>query len=205
MEYRSAITLKPFDTIDIPGIGPKQIGAIDQVDHDRYRIRLDEKFVESVVIDVVTQSAPEQRSPERHEGPWEISGDRSDFRAALRAMIDLDGPTNTVIQTELGVGTVGMLIEALEAAGAKIATLAEGAGVPPKFAEADTLIVHDAGSLDAGLAERVSEIAEERTLRGHALPNLKRVILIYPGYGETLPETAVLIEGSRFPTIGLVR
>lgn len=220
MEYRSALTLKPFDTIEIPGIGTKQIGAIEQIRENRYRIRLEEKFVESIVIDVLTQSAPEQRTPERHEGPWQDDPDSSAFRAGLRAMIDLDGPTNTVIQTQLGVGSIAMLTETLHAAGAKwlsvlgpndIAELetpvAGGEGVLPTEAlsAADTLLVHDAGRLSDDLAALLSEIAEERTLRGLALPNLKRVILVYPGYGDTLPKTAVPIDGSRFRTIELIR
>ncbi|MFJ2662633.1 hypothetical protein [Arthrobacter koreensis] len=69
MEFRSSLTLKPFDVITLPGIGTKTVGSITQTGHDRYQLRLDEKFVESVTIDVRISNG-EQRSPERHEGPW---------------------------------------------------------------------------------------------------------------------------------------
>lgn len=75
MELRSAITLKPGDLLSIPGIGTKQIRAIDQVRHDRYRIKLDEKFKESVEISIVIGNG-EHRSPERHDGPWDENADR---------------------------------------------------------------------------------------------------------------------------------
>lgn len=75
MEHRSALTLKPGDLIDIPGLGTKTIGAVHQIRHDRYQIRLDEKFVESVKIDVVVNDG-EPRSPERHDGAWPGTGGR---------------------------------------------------------------------------------------------------------------------------------
>lgn len=75
MEHRSALTLKSGDLISIPGLGTKVIGAIHQVSHDRYQIRLDEKFVESVRIEIVVNDG-EHRSPERHDGPWPATGDR---------------------------------------------------------------------------------------------------------------------------------
>lgn len=68
MEFRTALTLKPFDTITIPGLGMKVVGAINQTGHDRYQLRLDEKFVESVTVDVVIGNG-EQRSPELHDAP----------------------------------------------------------------------------------------------------------------------------------------
>jgi hypothetical protein len=68
MEHRSAVTLKAGDLISIPGLGTKTIGVINQVDHDRYLIRLDEKFAESVDVDIVIANG-EHRSPERHDGP----------------------------------------------------------------------------------------------------------------------------------------
>jgi hypothetical protein len=67
MNYRSAITLKHGDVISVPGIGTKIIGAIDQIRHDRYRLRLEEKFVAAVEVDVVI-STGEHRSPERPDG-----------------------------------------------------------------------------------------------------------------------------------------
>jgi hypothetical protein len=69
MEHRSALTLKAGDLITVPGLGTKTIGAINQVRHDRYQLRLDEKFVESVTADIVITNG-EHRSPERHDGPW---------------------------------------------------------------------------------------------------------------------------------------
>jgi hypothetical protein len=69
MEHRSAVTLKAGDLISFPGIGTKVIGAVNQVHHDRYEIRLDEKFAESVNVDIVITNG-EHRSPERHDGPW---------------------------------------------------------------------------------------------------------------------------------------
>lgn len=71
MEYCSALTLKPFDTITIPGLGTKRIGAIHQTGDYEYQLRLDGKFVASVTVDVPIAS-DEQRSPERHEGPWHV-------------------------------------------------------------------------------------------------------------------------------------
>lgn len=73
MEHRSAITLKPFDVISIPGLGTKIIGAIHQTSHYRYQIRLDEKFTESVTVEVDISNG-EQRTPERHDGPWRPAG-----------------------------------------------------------------------------------------------------------------------------------
>jgi hypothetical protein len=66
MEYRSALTLKAGDLITVPGLGTKRIGAINQVSHDRYQLRLDQKFTESVDVDIVITNG-EQRSPERHD------------------------------------------------------------------------------------------------------------------------------------------
>lgn len=66
MEYRSAITLMTGDVISIPGLGEKHIGAIHQSNHDRYQLRLDEKFVESVTVDVFITNG-EHRSPERRD------------------------------------------------------------------------------------------------------------------------------------------
>lgn len=75
MEFRSAITLKRGDVITIPGIGARMITAIDQIRHDRYTIKLDEKFKESVEINIVIGNG-EHRSPERHDGPWDENADR---------------------------------------------------------------------------------------------------------------------------------
>lgn len=63
MEYRSAITLKAGDLIPVPGLGTKTVGAINQVRHDRYQLRLDEKFAESVDVEIVITTG-EHRSPE---------------------------------------------------------------------------------------------------------------------------------------------
>ena len=68
-EYRSALTLKPFDTITIPGLGTKLIGAIHQTDPYEYQLRLDKKFVESVTVTVAIGNG-DQRSPERRDCPW---------------------------------------------------------------------------------------------------------------------------------------
>lgn len=68
-EHCSALTLKRGDVINIPGLGSKLIGVIDQVSHDRYRIRLDEKFAPSVDVELVVTDG-ESRSPEAHDGPW---------------------------------------------------------------------------------------------------------------------------------------
>jgi len=68
-EYCSALTLKRGDVISIPGLGSKLIGAINQVSHDRYSIRLDEKFAPSVDVELVVTDG-EPRSPERHDGRW---------------------------------------------------------------------------------------------------------------------------------------
>lgn len=67
-EYRSAITLKPHDVLEIPGVGNKVVGAITQIRSGRYRIRLDEQFIESVWIEVAV-GRDEDRSPERLVGP----------------------------------------------------------------------------------------------------------------------------------------
>lgn len=84
MEYRSSITLKPGDVLDIPGIGTRLIGTIDQTKHDRYLIRLDAKFKPSVTISVDT--AGEHRTPERHE-PRIHSRDPEHIREDLAASL----------------------------------------------------------------------------------------------------------------------
>lgn len=48
------VTLACGDVIEIPGIGAKAIGAVTQIRDDRYQLRLDEKYVESIVVDVKT-------------------------------------------------------------------------------------------------------------------------------------------------------
>lgn len=72
MEHRTALTLKSGDSITLPGLSPKVIGPIQQLSWDQYRIRLDEKWVESTVLGIrVDTSNGQQRTPERHDGPWE--------------------------------------------------------------------------------------------------------------------------------------
>lgn len=98
MEYRSAITLKPFDTITIPGVGTKVIGAIHQIRDNRYQIRLDEKFVESVSVDIDIDNW-EQRPPERHDGAWAPDGQGLTTSPDLDAGMSMPSRSPFTLQT----------------------------------------------------------------------------------------------------------
>ena len=64
MEHRSALTLKPGDVLDIPGVGVREITAISQAKDDRYLIRISMKFEPDVSIVVSTRTS-EPRTPEQ--------------------------------------------------------------------------------------------------------------------------------------------
>ncbi|KIA73479.1 hypothetical protein ANMWB30_24060 [Arthrobacter sp. MWB30] len=72
MEHRSAITLKAYDVISIPGIGNRYLLAIHRIRDDRYQLRLDEKFMESITVDVAVSNGG-HRSPERQQDPKKLS------------------------------------------------------------------------------------------------------------------------------------
>ena len=61
MEHRSALTLKPGDLLDIPGIGTRVVGAINEARPGRYMVRLEAKFEPAITIDVVI--SPLNREP----------------------------------------------------------------------------------------------------------------------------------------------
>jgi hypothetical protein len=91
-EYRSAITLKAGDVMTLPGVGTKLVGAINQLDFDRYQIRLDEKFVESIVVDVRVQNG-EQRTPERHVSRQAHEDRREGVDQAVADLVGMLGNT----------------------------------------------------------------------------------------------------------------
>jgi hypothetical protein len=128
-----------------------------------------------------------------------MSESTSTFETDLQNMLDQDAPTNTLIESQPGIGTVGLLLEALEkkgSSGQDIYILAGGRGaelilsrdgkivIADDLMAVDTLIIDEASAMGDELGWLVQEIAEQRTLRGEALPNLKRVILMYPNLGE---------------------
>ncbi|MCI4659718.1 hypothetical protein [Cryobacterium zhongshanensis] len=119
------------------------------------------------------------------------------FEAELQQMLDLDVPSNTIIESELGIGTFGLLKQTLESMNAGVYVLGADLGdellrarpaetfvVPEELLGADTLIVHDAVAMDTDLHERIQEVTQQRSIHGEPLPNLKRVILIYPDWGQ---------------------
>lgn len=126
-----------------------------------------------------------------------MSESTTSFEAELQVMLDLDVPSNTIIESELGIGTFGLLKQTLASMNADVYVLGADLGdellrarpdetfvVPGELMGADTLIVHDAVAMDADLYERIREVTQQRSIHGEPLPNLKRVILIYPGWGQ---------------------
>jgi len=118
----------------------------------------------------------------------------STFKVALQRMIDRDDPSNTIIETEMGIGTIALVQEELAKNNAKVFVLNSsdsgadlfwpGAGGVSAFhAEllaADTLIVDRMEPLEGLLADLVADIVQDRTILERPLPTLKRVVLIYP-------------------------
>lgn len=85
MTPQSAVTLTLGDLIEIPGLGTRTIGAIDQARPGRYQVRLVKKFEPSVTIDVLV-------NPSNSEPPTERrlhSRNPVDIREDLTASLDL--------------------------------------------------------------------------------------------------------------------
>jgi hypothetical protein len=147
-----------------------------------------------------------------------MSESTSNFETVIRVVLDRETPSNTIIETERGIGTFALLKSLLSEVSANTIAidgrqldilskrLPDGRlAVYEEFNAIDTLIIDEAASMKLALSRPLREIVQERTIHGLALPNLKRVFLVYSDLGETEGWEFLMDTGSRYALVRVLR
>lgn len=107
-------------------------------------------------------------------------------------MADASQPSNTIVTTRPGRGAIAQIREQLIVNGSRFAivdgaqydvlrhdVMGYGADGREYLVDVDTIVIDQVLLLDPQVRPLVQELLLERSLHGHALPQLKNVVLVY--------------------------